>query len=48
MAVSCMRCGVGSLISGIDADEALPAAIVRWLEDRGWSTGTNPVCGDHI
>ena len=47
VAVSCTRCGVGPLVSGLDAEGELPAAIVRWLEDRGWSTGTNPVCGHH-
>ncbi|WP_072816294.1 recombinase family protein [Rhodococcus zopfii] len=47
VAVSCTRCGVGPLISGIDAGGELPALILRWLEERGWATGTNLVCGHH-
>lgn len=47
VAVSCTRCGVGPLISGIDVGGELPAAVLRWLEKRGWATGTNPVCSLH-
>ncbi|MCK0093579.1 recombinase family protein [Rhodococcus sp. F64268] len=48
VAVTCTRCGQGALISGIEGGGALPAAIVRWLEERGWTVDTSPVCGDHI
>ncbi|QRI79257.1 MULTISPECIES: recombinase family protein [Rhodococcus] len=44
--VGCWRCGAGPLVTGL-VDEQLPSAVVRWLEQRGWDTAADLVCGNH-
>lgn len=45
--VGCQRCGTGPLVTGVGSGEEMPAAVLRWLEQRGWDTGTSLVCGNH-
>ncbi|QKT12164.1 recombinase family protein [Rhodococcus sp. W8901] len=49
VAVTCERCGDGPLVAGVgvSADGAMPAAVLRWLEGRQWSTAPELVCGRH-
>ncbi|MFZ2177961.1 MAG: recombinase family protein [Rhodococcus sp. (in: high G+C Gram-positive bacteria)] len=46
LVISCSRCGDGPLVTGSPGDD-LPPSVLTWLEDHGWTTVPELVCGAH-
>ncbi|MFC9767717.1 hypothetical protein [Rhodococcus jostii] len=45
--VTCSRCGDGVLVTGADDDTGTPPLVLAWLEQHGWDTAADLICGTH-